>query len=95
MKYHWTTAEAWGKTSAVLLASAAVYLAFCVFCVTGLPMAQDVALATGILAGFPVWVGAMCYAVLARTPARAWVVLLGAACFLGGSAALINALSAS
>ena len=90
MKYNWTTVEAWGKTGAVLLASAAVYVVFCVFCVTGLPVDQDVALATGILAGFPVWVGSMCYAVLARTTLRAWGVLLSATCILGAAAALIR-----
>lgn len=88
MKYNWTTVEAWGKTGAVLLASTGLYLAFCVFCVTGLPAGQDVALATGILAGFPVWIGAMCYAVLARTPLRAWIVLLAVALLFAGGAAL-------
>ena len=90
MKYSWTTTEAWGKTAAVLLASAALYVAFCVFCVTALPVQQDVALATGILAGFPVWIGAMCYAVLARTTLRAWAVLLGLTLLLGGAAALFR-----
>lgn len=89
MKYNWTTAEAWGKTSAALLASSALYGVFCVFCVTALPVDQDLALATGILAGFPVWVGGVCYAVLARSAARAWTGLLGAALLLGSAAVLI------
>lgn len=79
MKYEWSTSEAWGKTGAVLLGSTALYLAFCVFCVTAVPAAQDVALALGILGGFPVWIGAMCYTVVARTAPRAWIVLIGAA----------------
>ncbi len=88
MKYDWTTAEAWGKTSATLLASTALYLAFCVACVTGMPVAQDVGLALGVLGGFPVWVGAACYAVLARTLVRAWLVPLVLALGLAGWAAL-------
>lgn len=88
MKYDWTTAEAWGKTGAVLLASTALYVAFCVFCVTGLPLAQNVAIATGLLVGFPVWIGSMCYAVLARSTMRAWLVLLVITLLLGGGAFL-------
>lgn len=84
MKYGWTTAEAWGKTGAVFLASTALYLSFCVFCGTAMPVARDVAVTTGLLVGFPVWVGAMCYAVLARTTRRAWGVLLAAALVLAG-----------
>lgn len=79
MKYNWSTTEAWGKTGAALLLSTAVYVAFCSFCVTGVPVAQDVGLALGILGGFPVWVSAMYYAVLARTIVRAWFVLGSAA----------------
>lgn len=79
MKYNWSTAEAWGKTGAALLLSTAVYVAFCSFCVTGVPVAQDVGLALGILCGFPVWVAAIYYAVLAHTVVRAWLVLGGAA----------------
>jgi len=93
MKYNWTPIEAWSKTGAALLAGTAVYLAFCVVCVVGLPLATDAALATGILGGFPVWVGAMVYAVLARTALRAWVVLLGLALVLGGWAVLGGLLS--
>ena len=85
MKYNWTTAEAWGKTAAVLLLGAAVYGAFCVFCVTALPVGADVGIAAGVLGGFPVWVGAMYYAVLARTVTRAWGVLGGAALLLAGA----------
>ncbi|MFP4229493.1 MAG: hypothetical protein ACLFTE_11795 [Salinivenus sp.] len=88
MKYDWTTAEAWGKTSAALLAGTALYLAFCVACVTGMPVEQDVGMAIGVLGGFPVWVGAACYAALARTTARAWYVPLGIALLLAGWAAL-------
>lgn len=84
MKYDWTTTEAWGRSSAALLASTVLYLSFCVTCVTGGPVEQDVGLAIGVLAGFPVWVGAACYAVLARTPARAWGVLLGISLLLTG-----------
>ncbi|WP_103020741.1 hypothetical protein [Salinibacter altiplanensis] len=91
MKYSWTPIEVWSRTGAVLLASTALYLAFCVFCVTGMPVGQDVAVATGVLIGFPVWVGAMCYAVLARTALRAWGILLGIAFVLGGCAALAHA----
>jgi hypothetical protein len=86
MKYNWTTAEAWGKTAAALLLGTAVYMAFCVFCVVVLPVGADVGIAAGVLGGFPVWVGAVYYAVLARTVARAWGVLGGAALFLAGSA---------
>lgn len=93
MKYDWTTAEAWGRAGAALLASSVLYVVFCVFCVTALPAEQDLALATGILMGFPVWIGAMCYAVLARTPIRAWVGLLGAALVLGGCTVLAASLS--
>jgi hypothetical protein len=88
MKYDWTRAEAWGKIGATLVPSTAVYVAFCVFCVTALPVARDVGLAAGVLAGFPVWVGAAYYAVLARTVARAWIgpgvvalLLVGASLF--------------
>jgi len=90
MKHHWTPVEAWGKTGAVLLASTALYLTFCVFCVTALPVGQDSALATGILGGFPVWVAAMCYAVLARTTARAWVVLLAITALFAAGAVLAS-----
>lgn len=89
MKYDWTTAEAWGRTGAALLASTALYLAFCVVCVTGVPVTEDVGLALAILGGFPVWIGAACYAVLARTVWRAWLVLGAAAGLLGGGAALV------
>jgi hypothetical protein len=89
MKHDWTTAEAWGRTGAALLASTALYLAFCVVLVTGLPLSQDAALALGILGGFPVWIGSACYAVLARSVVRAWCVLVGAAVLLGGWAAFI------
>jgi len=89
MKYDWTTAEAWGRTGAVLLASTALYLAFCVVCVAGVPVTEDVGLALGILGGFPVWIGSACYAVLAPTVWRAWGVLLAAAGLLGGGAALV------
>lgn len=88
MKYDWSTGEAIGKTAAVLLGSSTVYLVFCVFCVTALPVSQDVALATGILAGFPVWIGAMCYAVLAKTTVRAWGAILTATVLIGSVAAL-------
>lgn len=90
MKHDWSTAEAWGKTSAALLASTALYVAFCVFCVVGLPVAQQPALATGVVGGFVVWIAAMCYAVLARTPLRAWGVLLGSALALVGGSLLIG-----
>lgn len=79
MKYNWSTAEAWGKIGAALLLSTAVYVAFCSFCVTGVPVAQNVGLAMGILGGFPVWVAAMYYAVLSSTVLRAWLVLGSAA----------------
>lgn len=90
MKHDWTTAEAWGKTGAVLLASSALYVAFCVFCVAGLPVGTDVSMATGILVGFPVWIGSMCYAVLARSTMHAWLVLLAATLLLGGGAVLVG-----
>jgi hypothetical protein len=86
MKYNWTTTEAWGKAGAALLLGTAVYGAFCVFCVTVLPVRPDVGITVGVLAGFPVWVGAMYYAVLARTVIRAWSVLGVAALLLSGSA---------
>ncbi|PSQ97891.1 MAG: hypothetical protein BRD55_00350 [Bacteroidetes bacterium SW_9_63_38] len=88
MKHDWTTVEAWGRTSAALLASTALSLAFCVILVTGLPPTRDVGLALGVLGGFPVWVGAACYAVLSRTAGRAWMVLLSATTLLGGWAVL-------
>ena len=88
MKYDWTTAEAWGKTSAALLGSTALSLAFCIACVTAVPVEEDVGLAIGMLVGFPVWVGAACYAVLARTTLRAWSIPLGIALLLAGGAAL-------
>lgn len=93
MKYHWTSVEAWGKTGAALLASTALYLAFGIFCLVGLPVGEDLAVATGLLVGLPVWVGAMVYAVLARTVLRAWGVLLGLALILGGGALLAGVLS--
>jgi hypothetical protein len=88
MKHDWTTSEAWGKTSAALLGSTALYLAFCVVCVTALPVGPQGGMALGIVAGFPVWVGGVCYAVLARSVARAWGVLIGAAGLLAGWAVL-------
>lgn len=93
MKHDWTTAEAWGRTGAALLGSTALYLAFCVVLVTGLPLAQDTGLALGILGGFPVWIGSACYAVLARSVVHAWLVLVGAAALLGGGAALLLSFS--
>jgi len=93
MKYNWTSIEAWSKTGAVLLASTALYLAFGVFCVVALPVGQDVAVAAGLLVGLLVWVGAMVYAVLARTALRAWGVPLGLALVLGGGALLAGVLS--
>lgn len=92
MKHSWTTAEAWGKGSAVLVASALLYAAFCVFCVTGLPVSSDLAMAVGILGGFPVWIGAMCYAVLARSATRAWGALCALALALGAGALLAESL---
>jgi hypothetical protein len=86
MKYNWTTIEAWGKAGAALLLGTAVYGAFCVFCVTALPVRPDLGIAAGVLGGFPVWVGAAYYAVLARTVIRAWSVLGVAALLLAGSA---------
>lgn len=89
MKYDWTTAEAWGKTGAALLASTMLSLASYIACVTVLPVAQDVGLAIGVLAGLPVWVGTACYAVLARTVVRAWAVPVGIALVLSGGAVLV------
>lgn len=89
MKHDWSTAEAWGRTGTALLGSTALSLAFCVVLVTGLPLAQDTGLALGILGGFPVWIGSACYAVLARSAVRAWLVLFGAAGLVGGWAALL------
>jgi hypothetical protein len=88
MKYDWTTAEAWGKAGAALLLGTAVYGAFCAFCVTVLPVRPAVGIAAGVLGGFPVWVGAVYYAVLARTVVRAWGVLGSAALLLTGSVLL-------
>lgn len=93
MKYHWTPVEACGKTGAALLGSTALYLAFGIFCLVGLPVGEEMAVVTGLLAGFLVWVGAMVYAVLARTALRAWSVLLGLALILGGGAFLASVLS--
>lgn len=93
MKYTWTTAEAWGKTGAMLLGSTAAYLSFCIFCVIAVPVAQDVALTLGVLGGFPVWIGAMCYAVLARTAIRAWLVLIAAALLLSAGSLLSSLLA--
>jgi hypothetical protein len=75
MKYDWSTGEAWGKAGAGLLLGTALYLAFCSVCATSVPVAQDVALALGVLGGFPVWVGGIYYAVLSKTVVRAWLVL--------------------
>ena len=87
MKYNWTTAEAWSKTGAVLLASTGLYAAFCVFCVVALPVSRDVSLAAGALVGLPLWIASMCYAVLARTSLQAWLVLMGLTLlFVGGTA---------
>lgn len=86
MKYNWTNSEAWGKAGAALLLGNAVYVAFCVFCVTALPVSADIGIATGVMGGFPVWVGAMYYAVLARTVVRAWGVLGAISLLLAGSA---------
>jgi hypothetical protein len=88
MKHDWTTAEAWGKTGAVLLASTGLYAAFCVFCVLALPVRPDVGLAAGALVGVPLWIAAMCYAVLARTSLRAWLILTGLTLFFAGGTAV-------
>ncbi|PEN11315.1 hypothetical protein CRI94_16135 [Longibacter salinarum] len=88
MKYDWTTAEAFGRGSASLLASSALFVAFSYLCVTALPVAHSTGMAIGIMAGFPLWVGAGCYAVLARTSVRAWVVLAGATLLLSAWAFL-------
>ncbi len=90
MKYDWTRTEAWGKTAAVFVAGLACYLAFSAFCGVCLPIGQNAAITVGVLGGFPVWVGAMCYAMLARSARRAWGVLLGIALILGGSAVLMS-----
>ena len=90
MKYNWTTAEAWSKTGAVLLASTGFYATFCVFCVLALPVRRDVGLAAGALVGLPLWIAAMCYAVLARTSLRAWLTLVGLTLlFVGGTAVAV------
>jgi len=93
MKYNWTPIEAWSKTGAALLGGTALYLAFGVFCVVALPVGQVVAVAAGLLVGLLVWVGAMVYAVLARTALRAWAVLMGLVLVLGGWAVLAVILS--
>jgi hypothetical protein len=88
MKHNWTAAEAWSRGSAALFASSALYVAFSVACVTALPVSAGAGIAIGILAGFPLWVAAAMYAVLARTPTRAWLVLAGVTVFLSGCAVL-------
>lgn len=86
MKHDWTTVEAWGKTSAVLLASTGLYAVFCVFCGFVLPV--NLSLTAGALIGIPLWVAAACYAVLAQTHIRAWLVL-GALTLIFASGAFI------
>ena len=90
MKYDWTQSAAWGKTSAMIVGGLACYLAFSAFCGVCLPFGQPAAITVGVLGGFPVWVGAMCYAVLARSVWRAWGGLLGISLVLGGSAVLMS-----
>ncbi|WP_103018893.1 hypothetical protein [Salinibacter altiplanensis] len=85
MKYDWSTAEAWGKAGAGLLLGTVLYIAFCSFCATSVPVAQDVALVLGLLGGFPVWVGGIYYAVLSQTVVRAWLVLGAAIGLLAGA----------
>lgn len=84
MKYDWNTAEAWSKTGAALLGGGLLTVAFCVLCGLWLPTEGEVGTATGVLLSFPVWVGAMCYAVLARTALRAWIVLGSITLLLAG-----------
>jgi len=93
MKHNWTTGEAWGKTGAVLLASTALYVVFCTFCVLALPVGRDGGLVAGALVGLPLWIASMCYAVLARTSLRAWVVLTVLAALFAGGTALVVVLS--
>lgn len=90
MKYDWTQREAWGKTMAMVVAGLLCYLAFSAFCGVCLPVGQNTAIVVGVLGGFPVWVGGMCYAMLARSVWRAWGVLLGLSLVLGGSALLMS-----
>lgn len=86
MKYDWNTAEAWSKTGAALLGGGLLTVAFCVLCGLWLPTEGEIGTATGVLLSFPVWVGAMCYAVLARSGLRAWTALLGGTLLVGGLA---------
>jgi hypothetical protein len=90
MKYDWTTAEAWGKTTALLLGSPIVYVSFCVACAIAAPLPQNIGLATGILAGLPVWVGTMYFAILARGVGRAWLGVGATALFLIGSVLIVE-----
>lgn len=76
MKYSWNQLEAWAKTFAVLLLSALVYFSFSAFVGACLPVERSLAVAVGLLTGFPAWIAAMCYAVLARSGRRAWAVLV-------------------
>ena len=88
MKYRWTRSEAWGKGLAVVLVPPLVYVAFGAFCGACLPLGAAAATAVGVVLGFPVWVGAMCASLLARSTARAWLLPLGAALGLGACTAL-------
>ena len=88
MKYAWTRTDAWGKGLAVVLASPLVYFAFGAFCSACLPVSPTAATAVGVVLGFPVWVGAMCASVVARSTVRAWLLPLAVALALAVCTAL-------
>ena len=90
MKHTWNRAEAWGKTLALFLASTLVYFAYSAFLGLCLPVEQSLAVAVGVLTGFPAWVAAMCYAMLARNGRWAWAGLLGVAILLGLCVTLVK-----
>lgn len=75
MKHPWTRSEAWGKGTAAVFGGFLAFLGFTLglpilFSRAALPL--EPALAAVTIAGFPLWMTLMVWAILARSGARAW-----------------------
>lgn len=89
MKHAWTRSEAWGKGTAAFFGGLLVFGAFLLFAGAALPrlgLGASLSLALGAGLCVPLWAGAMTVALLARSGARAWLLVGGAALALAALA---------
>ena len=80
-----------GRTSAALLGSLPLSLAFSVLLARGLPLAADLRFAIGFFAFFAIWPAAICLLFLMRSGVRAWAVVAGSTAALALLAAIFGA----